>query len=203
MILLNSSLPLSGTDTTSTFIEWSILYLIKYPDVQAKLHQIISKEIGQRAATLADRSNLPYVDCFMDECFRCSHMMDIAVPHRVVQDTTFKGYLFPKDTQVFADMDAVLHDPKYWKDPEEFRPERFLNEEGKHKSDPRMGIFGIGKRRCMGEVLARGEMFLFIVGLIQKFEFRRAADGEEPCLEPKSGLISYPQEQEVTLAPRY
>ncbi len=188
-----------GTDTTSTFLEWSTLFLIKYPDIQEKLYQEIKTNIGTRAANITDKPSTPLVECFLEEVFRCCHFLDLAIPHRVVKDVTFRGYLFPKDTQIIADMDAVNHDPKYWKDPDTFYPERFLNEEGKFKSDPRLMPFGIGKRRCMGEILARCEIYLFIVGLIQNFEMKRVS---EPCFDPIPGMICYPKEFEAELVSR-
>ncbi len=193
---------ISGTDTTSTFLEWAIIFLQLYPDVQAKLIQEISKQLGDRMATLRDRPSLPYVDCFIEEVFRRSQMVDIAVAHYVTHDTVFKGYLFPKGTQVFADMSTIRNDPTYWKDPEEFRPERFLTKAGRFQPEERIGTFGIGKRRCMGEILARSETFLFTVGLVQNFEFKQVK-GVAPNLDPVSGMVSYPKEFDAIVKPRF
>ncbi len=192
---------LGGTDTSSTFLEWAIVFMVTYPDTQVKLFEEINSTIGDRRATLNDKTSLPYVECFLDEVLRCSQITDLGVPHQTVEDTTFKGFLFPKGTQVFADVSAVHNDKAYWGDPEVFRPDRFLDDDGKFRADDHICSFGIGKRRCMGEVLGKANIFYFLVTLVQNFEMEAVA-GMKPSLEPHHSIINYPKDFEAIFMPR-
>ncbi len=193
---------LGGTDTSSTFLEWAVAFMITYPDAQAKMFSEINSTIGSRRATLDDKTSLPYVESFIDEVFRCSQLTDLGEPHQTVADTTLKGYFFPKGTQIFANMCAVHNDRSYWCDPEVFRPERFLNIDGKFKADDHICSFGIGKRRCMGEALGRANIFIFLVGLVQNFEVQ-AVPGKEPSMDPIHSILSYPKDFDAIFTPRY
>ena len=127
-------------------------------------------------------------------------MVDMVVPHAVEQDTTFKGYHFPKGTAVFAVFDYVHSDPKYWSEPDAFKPERFLVD-GKFKSDERVCFFGIGKRRCVGEILGRANIYLYMVALIQNFKFSMPP-GKKPDLDYRGGMIFYPLPYDVIIESR-
>ena len=70
-----------------------------------------------------------------------------------------------------ANIWAVHHNPNYWSQPSEFIPERHLNENGTFTSSNHVIVFGMGPRHCLGEQLARMEMFIFLVSLVQRFQF--------------------------------
>ena len=72
------------------------------------------------------------------------------------------------------------------------RPERFITAEGKYKADERNIPFGIGKRRCLGENLARMENFLFLANIIKHFKFE-TSDGSIPEVRPQAGITYGPQ----------
>ena len=84
------------------------------------------------------------------------------------------GYDIPKGTTVLINHWALHHDPKYWKDPEMFDPYRFLDESGKMKpAKPDSWLpFSAGRRVCLGESVAKPEMLLMCVNLLQRFEIR-------------------------------
>ena len=69
--------------------------------------------------------------------------------------------------QVFYSVVSVLHDPKYFEDPSTFKPERFINNQGEFVPDEKVIYFGTGKRRCVGEILGRAEMYIFAAALIK------------------------------------
>lgn len=71
------------------------------------------------------------------------------------------------------------HNPEYWEKPDEFRPERFLEEDGKLKRHASFMPFGVGHRRCVGELMARNELMMIIALLINKFEWSRPPGMEE------------------------
>ncbi|KAK3764223.1 hypothetical protein RRG08_044149 [Elysia crispata] len=87
-----------------------------------------------------------------------------------------------------VNLDSVLRDEKVWGDPEVFRPDRFLDENGSVVAKKEFVPFSIGKRNCLGEGLATMELFIFISSLVQKFEFLPEIEGQRPTLEPDVGF---------------
>ncbi|KAJ0001975.1 hypothetical protein NQD34_001771 [Periophthalmus magnuspinnatus] len=170
----------AGFDTVSTCVSWSVMYMVAYPEVQDKLHREIQDTVGQdRFPRLSDRANLPYVESFILEVFRHSSFLPFTIPHCTTKNTSLNGYFIPKDTCVFINQWQINHDPELWKDPSTFNPERFLNSEGTEVNKvegEKVVAFGLGRRRCIGEVIARNEVFLFLAILIQNFHFHKIPD---------------------------
>ena len=93
---------ISGTDTVATFLEWCILYMIKYPEIQELLYNDIEQHVGiSGSIALSDRSKLPYVEAFIDEVSRHSPEATMGgPPHKTMQDVILRGQFIPKGTQV-------------------------------------------------------------------------------------------------------
>ncbi|XP_015676461.1 cytochrome P450 1A5-like [Protobothrops mucrosquamatus] len=181
----------AGFSTVSTGLSWSLMYLISYPEIQKKIQEEIDVTIGrERKPRLSDRSLLPYTEAFILEVFRHSTFVPFTLPHCTTRDTLFKGYFIPKDLCVFVNLWQVNHDENLWKDPLAFVPERFLTASGKEiNMDERekVQIFGLGKRRCIGEPIARRELFLFLATLLQDLQFS-VPDGVTVNMTPVYGL---------------
>ena len=111
------------------------------------------------------------------------------MPRETQQTVKLGGYTIPKGTQLYSFIYQVHHDKAYWKDPEKFRPERFLDVEGEFVKDERCIPFGLGKRNCMGQALAMNELYLFIGNLVQQLEFSFERGRPEPELEPIAGFV--------------
>ncbi|KAL3875530.1 hypothetical protein ACJMK2_033474 [Sinanodonta woodiana] len=162
----------AGTETTTTTITWAVLYLAAKPDIQARVFREIKEIVGTESLpSLQDKRNLVYTEAFIMEVLRVSNIVTISLPHTCTVDTTFRGFVIPKGTTLLPDIDSVLFDPKIWSDPEEFRPERFVSEEGTLLKPDEFIPFFTGRRNCVGESLARMELYLFITALVQRFEF--------------------------------
>jgi len=162
----------AGTDTTTSTLDWSILFLCKYPHVQKRLQQEIAPITGNsRSISLSDRPNMPYTLSLIDEILRFSSIVPDGLPHRVMADNKqFKGYHIPKDSNIQINLWHIHHSTKIWGDPENFRPERFLSEDGKKfiKNENVMA-FQPGRRQCVGESLARDSTFLYLTSFFQTF----------------------------------
>lgn len=91
------------------------------------------------------------------------------------RDTVLSGYDIPKDAIVIANLYLAHIDPKYWPNPEMFKPERFLDVNGQLIRKDGLVPFGDGPRLCIGEPLARMELFLIFTNLIQKFKFAKVS----------------------------
>ncbi len=102
--------------------------MIAYPDIQRKIQDEIDSVVGRnRLPNISDREHLPYTEATMMEIQRIGSVAPLAVPHYASEDTALLGYNIPKGTIVLGNIWAVHYDPKKWKDPESFCPDRFLN----------------------------------------------------------------------------
>ena len=148
------------------------MLLINNADVQRRAQQQIDDVIGrERDVTLADRERLPYVEATVWEVQRFKTIAPLAFGHYTMKDTSVTGYDVPADTHVFLNLQQVHMNPKTWGDPEVFRPDRFVNSDGKFTKHDHFIPFSLGRRQCLGELLARQELFLFTATLLQKFNF--------------------------------
>merc|ERR1712122_55533 len=94
----------------------------------------------------------------------------MSVPHYALDDVKVKEYVIPKGSIVLPSLYHVMHNPKRFKNPSDFNPDRFIHD-GIFEHDEQVIPFGIGKRYCLGQSLAEKEYFLFFTGLMQKFRF--------------------------------
>ncbi|KAM7157878.1 cytochrome P450 1A1 [Molossus nigricans] len=164
----------AGFDTVTTAISWSLLYLVTSPSVQKKIQEELDTVIGRaRQPRLSDRPQLPYMEAFILETFRHSSFVPFTIPHSTTRDTSLSGFYIPKGRCVFVNQWQINHDQKLWDDPSEFRPERFLTPNGTINKalSEQVVLFGLGKRKCIGETIARFEVFLFLAILLQQVEF--------------------------------
>ncbi|XP_071482215.1 cytochrome P450 2J2-like [Diadema antillarum] len=163
---------IGGTETTSTTMTWVILFMAAYPEIQEKVVAEIQREIGlDTAPSYEHQKAMPYTQGVLTEALRFRPIVPIGVPHRATADMKIKDYDIPKGTNIGMNILYIHHDPKVWGDPEVFRPERFLSKDGKSfvKHDAFMP-FGAGRRKCLGEQLAKMEMFLFFTNIMQRFK---------------------------------
>lgn len=108
------------------------------------------------------------------------------------------GFTIPKGTQVIPLIHAVHMDPTLWKDPEMFNPDRFLSEDGKKIVKPDFFIpFGVGRRVCLGDVLAKAELFLFFSSLLHVYDLRLPEGEPQPDLRGLAGATVAPQSFQV------
>ena len=174
-----ASVFLAGTDTAASFLEWFVLYMTAFPEVQERCFEEIKSNVGlERSVNLEDKTRTPYMEATIQEIQRhCPHLA-LTVQHFTLEDTKIEGHFIPKGTQVFYHSGSVFRDPKLFKNPGEFNPERFLDSEGGFLNDEKVIYFGTGKRRCAGEILGRAEVYLFSASLLQTLKMRAPEDAD-------------------------
>ncbi|KAK3787005.1 hypothetical protein RRG08_052636 [Elysia crispata] len=193
---------LAGTNTTSTTLQWFMLHMLHYPDVQAQVFAEISDVIGfERPPNMNDKQKLNYTNAAILESHRMGST-PLSLPHECSEDTVVKGYTIPAGATVISNLDAMLFYDDVWKDPKAFKPERFLDAKGNFSQPDQFIPFGIGRRACPGESLARMEQFLVATSVIQRFELQPAVPGQLPTLKPIEGMIFSPQPFQIRFVDR-
>lgn len=192
----------AGSETTSTTILWSLLFALHHPDVQDKIHKEIVAEIGtERSPTINDKAKLKYLSAFLLETERVANVVPFVV-HECGETASLNGYTIPKGCLVIANFVKVHADPSVWTDPMEFRPERFLDADGNVVTKPELVPFSIGRRACLGEALAKMELFLFSAALFQRFQFLPASPNQIPPLTSVFGITLSPMNFEIRCVDR-
>ncbi|XP_039590603.1 cytochrome P450 2J6-like [Polypterus senegalus] len=192
----------AGTETTSTTLRWALMYMMKYRDVQEKVQKEIDAVLGRdQPPSMQDRNNLPYTDAVIHEIQRMADIIPINMARKADEEFSLGGCIIPKHTTVLVNLNSVLFDEEEWDDPYTFKPERFLDANGKFEKNDAFFVFSAGKRSCVGERLARMELFLFFTSLLQKFTFQ-SPEGVEPTLDFQQGLTRVPAPYKVCAIPR-
>ncbi|KAH0631504.1 hypothetical protein JD844_005848 [Phrynosoma platyrhinos] len=194
----------AGTETISSTLRYGFLFLMKYPEVQAKVHEEIDQVIGRnRVPNIEDRSQMPYMDAVIHEIQRFSDLLPMDLIHMVICDTEFRGYIIPKGTEIYPVLSSVLHDPTMFKRPFAFSPENFLDENGRFKKNDAFVPFSAGKRLCLGEALARMELFILFTTILQSFQLKSLIPPEDIDTTPmESGLATIPPFYQLSIIPR-
>ncbi|XP_076957465.1 cytochrome P450 78A9-like [Bidens hawaiensis] len=170
-----------GTDTVAVLIEWILARLVLHPNVQAKVQDELDRVVGRsRAVTEADITSLVYLPAVVKEVLRLHPPGPLLSWARLaITDTIIDGHQVPAGTTAMVNMWAISRDPEIWSEPQEFRPERFLDEmEGLMDisvmgSDLRLAPFGSGRRSCPGKSLGLATVSFWVASLLQEFVFER------------------------------
>uniref|UniRef100_A0A3B5BH53 Cytochrome P450 2F2 n=1 Tax=Stegastes partitus TaxID=144197 RepID=A0A3B5BH53_9TELE len=194
LVLYAMDLHFAGTDTTSNTLLTGFLYLMKYPHIQERCQQEIDEVLGgKNQASFEDKNNMPYMQAVIHEIQRMSNTAPLSVFHSTTKDTELMGYSIPKGTIIIQNLTSVLNEEGQWKYPHEFNPGNFLNHQGEFVKPEAFMPFSAGPRMCLGEGLARMELFLIMVTLLRKFKFIWPEDAGEPDFTPVYGVTLSPQ----------
>ncbi|CAL8121426.1 unnamed protein product [Orchesella dallaii] len=194
LIGLMSDFFLAGTETSSNTLAWCMLYLLTNPQVQKKLQNEIDAVIPLGSFLTSEHEPLlHYTKATLAETHRMASVFPLMVPRAALEDTYCGEFFVPKGTYIMANIYNVHHDKCYWKDPEIFRPERFIDDNGQFIGDPRLKPFGFGRRVCLGEPLASMSLLHYLTVLMQNFTFNAVSNEPIPSVNPVVGITNAPQ----------
>jgi len=124
-------------------------------------------------------------------------------PHGAAQDLTLRGKCIPQGAQFFLYGEAINFNRDTFDKPGEFKPERFLKDGSQFQPNARCPIFGFGRRRCIGEMLARAEVYLITASIVQAFQLERPKNSPElNLLEYCPGALAPPLPFEIVFQER-
>ncbi|KAJ1269531.1 hypothetical protein BS78_07G218700 [Paspalum vaginatum] len=197
-----------GTETTSNTVEWAMAELMQQPRLLAKVRDELDAVVGRDA--VVEEAHLPrlrYLHAVIKETLRLHPALPLMVPHCPSADATVAGYLVPAGSRVFVNVWAIMRDPAVWKDPTEFIPERFLDDDaagnggGQEAAGRGSGSwdfngggdmaylpFGSGRRICAGIAMADRMTGYSLAMLLQAFDWE-LPPGERLDLAGRFGIV--------------
>ncbi|XP_008810838.1 trans-cinnamate 4-monooxygenase-like [Phoenix dactylifera] len=174
VLYIVENINVAAIETTQWSIEWGIAELVNHPEIQRKLRRELDTVLGPGVQiTEPDTQKLPYLQAVIKETLRRRMAIPLLVPHMNLHDAKLGGYDIPAESKILVNAWWLANNPDNWKNPDEFRPERFLAEEAKveaNGNDFRYLPFGVGRRSCPGIILALPILGITIGRLVQNFE---------------------------------
>lgn len=192
--MILSDMIIAGSETTLTSLQWMIVCLIRWPEYQDKLfHDIINNIDTGRYPCIKNKLQFHFVQAFIHEVLRFVSFVPICPPHKTIEDENIAAHNIPKGTIVFYNIWAIHHQEDVFPNSEKFNPDRWLDRNGHFQNSKSFMIFSVGKRACLGENLARKEMFLFLTRLVRDFEIQSEPHTPLPDFEGITGGTIFPK----------
>jgi cytochrome P450 len=186
------TLVLAGHETTANALVWTFHLLSEHPEVREKLHAELESALDGRAPTLSDLKQLPYTDAVVKESMRL-YPPAWMLGRSANEDLELGGFQIPKGSMIFVSIYHMHRDPRFWKAPDSFRPERFLNGESEDVPKHAYLPFSGGPRVCIGNAFAEMEAKLVVATIAQQVKLDTVKGhvvSPEPLitLRPRRGL---------------
>jgi cytochrome P450 len=183
---------LAGHETTALTLSWAWYLMARNPAVEQKFHEELDRVLGGRTATAADLAQLKYTEMIAKESMRL-YPPAYGVGRETLEDCEIGGFKIPRRSQVFMFQWVTQRDPRFFPEPNEFKPERwtddFVSQLPKYAYFP----FGGGPRVCIGNYFAMMEVVLLMATIGQRFRCSLVQDHPVELfpamsLRPKEGI---------------
>ncbi|KAG2366030.1 cytochrome P450 [Suillus spraguei] len=170
----------AGTETTAIAICTVLMAAAHFPEEQAKVQAELDAVIEQeRAPSFADKPSLPRLEAFISEALRWRPLSaEVALPHQTSEDVIWENYCIPAGTTVTCNLWAISRDPEVYPEPDEFKPQRWMDDQGRLRDDLAFFTFGFGRRVCPGQHVANRSVF--INSLLILWAFKLSLDPKKP-----------------------
>jgi cytochrome P450 len=186
------TLLLAGHETTAVSLSWTWYLLAQYPEVEKKLWSELRAVLNGRSPRVQDLSRLPYTERVVKEAMRL-YPPAWAIVRNSLKDCDLGGYRVPAGATVMMSQWVMHRDPRYYDQPEQFNPDRWLEGRAKGASKFTYFPFGGGPRTCIGASFATMEGVLVLAAIAQSYQVRVVQDCPvEPLptitLRPRRGI---------------
>ncbi len=164
-----ATLFLAGHETTALALSFAMMLLAEHPRVQAQVQDEVERVLGSRRPTMADVESLPMVDAVMRESLRL-YPPAYLFSREAIEQVEIGGWVVPPRAQVLVPVCAIHRDPRWYEEPDEFRPQRWLDGLADRLPKYTYLPFGGGVRVCVGNHFATLEGVLSLATLVQHLE---------------------------------
>ncbi|KAJ6529939.1 cytochrome P450 [Mycena vulgaris] len=197
----------AGETTTWSTLSVFVLAMVLNPECQLRAREEIDSVIGTaRLPEFGDRGNLPYVEAIVQETFRWNPGVPFGLPHRSMEDDTYRGLFIPAGSLVLANIRGMTLDETIYSNPTNFHPDRFLPKPLGGGEPPFPGKFGFGRRVCTGQYLAENSVWIAIATILATCKIINAVDEHGEIIDPENemsyGLTSHPKDFRCVIIPR-
>lgn len=180
----------AGTDTSANGLTWLLYLLCQNPEAEVKLRTELDEQLAGKVPEIGDLGKLPYMMQVIYEALRL-YPPAWLFSRTNVEEEVVEGCTIKKKGNIFISTYMLHRNPKYWKDPEVFNPDRFENVDVTKLTS--YIPFGFGPRRCIGERFGMMEIQLVLIRLLQSFTWKMdqsivVEPAFESTLFPQNGL---------------
>ncbi|KAG6808075.1 hypothetical protein H0H92_005459 [Tricholoma furcatifolium] len=213
----------AATDSASCTLCSFFALMSLHPLVMQRAQEDIDRVTeGERLPTFDDWERLPYINAIILEVLRYNTVtplgeflslltgynrrayLFVGLPHGVAKDDIYNGMLIPEGAMICANVWLIFHDPEIFVDPDTFKPERFLGDEGTRCREVMNIVWGFGRRSCPGRQFAEAALFITISSVLACFSMspKPTSTGQTPKLTFYDGFIRRPVTFPITITPR-
>lgn len=196
-----ATLYVGGADTTVSLIAAFFMCMVMNPDKQTTAQEELDRVVGHgRLPENNDRDSLPYVTAVLLEVIRLYPVLPLGVPHRVMDEDEYKGMRIPRGSTIFPNVWSILRDETVYAEPDKFLPERYVKNGALDLNsipDPRILLFGFGRRICPGRHFADAAAWMAVSTVLYCFRISPEKDENgwdiPPNGELRAGVVTSPK----------
>jgi cytochrome P450 family 71 subfamily A len=196
---------IAGTDTSAAALTWTMTELMRTPRVMAKAKEEVRKIAGyKKKIEQHDLQDLTYLKLVIKEVMRLHTPVPLLLPRETIETCVIQGHELPPKTRVLINARAISLDPATWENPEEFWPERFIDNNVDFQGQEFSFVpFGVGRRSCPGINFALPVIELVLANILYSFDWELPVglSKEDLSLEEELGLTVH-QKNPLLLVPR-
>ena len=194
---------IAGHDTSTSLLAWTLHFLGLHPQTAARVHSELDRVVGLHPPRYDQLDDLEYLGQVIDESLRL--YPPIHLSNRVArEDIDFNGFSIRAGTRVMLSIYLTHRDPRFWKNPNQFDPDRFTRDNVASRPPYTYMPFGGGKRNCIGSAFARTEARAVLARIFQRFELMHLDHPIRPhmgaTLEPRPGVSMVPKPRSISVA---